>query len=197
MYAVTVYSDFGGQENKIYHCFHFSPFYLPWNDGTGCHEMMGPDAMTLVVLLLNFKPAFSLSSFIFIKRFFSSTSLSTIRVASSANLMLLIFLPAILISVSDSSYPEFHMMYSAHKLNKEDNNIQPWHTPFPILNQSIVPCPVLTVASWPAHRFLRRQVRWSGIPISLRIFHSFFLRGIYGSTNLNSFSISTIPVYEM
>ena len=41
---------------------------------------------------------------------------------------------------------------------------------FPILNQSIVPCPVLTVASWPACRFLRRQVWWSGIPISLRIF---------------------------
>ena len=34
----------------------------------------------------------------------------------------------------------------------------------------VVPCPVLTVASCPAYRFLRRQVRWSGIPISLRIF---------------------------
>ena len=45
-------------------------------------------------------------------------------------------------------------------------------TPFPIWKQSVVPCPVLTVASWPAYRFLKRQVRWSGIPISLRIFHS-------------------------
>ena len=34
---------------------------------------------------------------------------------------------------------------------------------------------VLTVASWPAYRFHRRQVRWSGIPISSRIFHSFFV----------------------
>ena len=42
---------------------------------------------------------------------------------------------------------------------------------FPIF-ESVVPCLVLTVASWPAYRFLRRQVRWSGIPISLRIFHS-------------------------
>ena len=33
-------------------------------------------------------------------------------------------------------------------------------------------CPVLTVASWPAYRFLKRQVRWSGIHISFRIFHS-------------------------
>ena len=33
-------------------------------------------------------------------------------------------------------------------------------------NQSVVPCPVLTVASWPAYRLLRIQVKWSGIPIS-------------------------------
>ena len=43
---------------------------------------------------------------------------------------------------------------------------------FPIWNQSVVPCPVLTVASWPEYRFLQRQVRWPGIPISWRIFHS-------------------------
>ena len=63
-------------------------------------------------------------------------------------------------------------MYSAYKLHKQGDNIQPWHTPFPIWNQSIVPCPVLTVPSWPASRFLKRQVRWSGIPSSFRIFHS-------------------------
>ena len=57
-------------------------------------------------------------------------------------------------------------MYSAYKLNKLGHNIQPWHSPFPILNQSIVPFPLLTVASWPAYRFLRRQLRRSGIPIS-------------------------------
>ena len=39
---------------------------------------------------------------------------------------------------------------------------------------------VLTVASWPAYRFLIRQVRWSGVPISLRIFHS-----LLWSTQLN------------
>ena len=43
---------------------------------------------------------------------------------------------------------------------------------FSYLNQSVVPCPVLTVASWTAYRFLKRQVRWSGIPISFKIFHS-------------------------
>ena len=65
------------------------------------------------------------------------------------------------------------MMYSAYKLNKQGDNIQLWRTPFLIWNQSVVPCPVLTVASWPAYRFPKRQVRWSGIPFSLRIFHSF------------------------
>ena len=43
--------------------------------------------------------------------------------------------------------------------------MQPWCTPIPVWNQSVVPCPVLTVASWPTYRFLERQVRWSGIPI--------------------------------
>ena len=40
-----------------------------------CHEEMGPDAMILVFWMLSFKPAFSLSSFSFIKRLFSSSSL--------------------------------------------------------------------------------------------------------------------------
>ena len=63
---------------------------------------------------------------------------------------------------------------SEYKLNKQYDSIQPWCTPFPIWNQSIVPCLVLIVA-WPACRFLKRQVRWSGIPISFRIFHSLSL----------------------
>ena len=136
------------------------------------HEVMGPDAMILVFWMLSFKPTFSLSSFIFIKRLFSSSSLSAIRVVSSAYLGLLIFLPAILILACASSSPVFLMMYSAYKLNKQGDSIQPWHTPFPISNQSVVPCPVLTVASWPAYRFLKRQVRWSGMSTSFRIFHS-------------------------
>jgi len=70
--------------------------------------------------MLSFKPTFSLSSFIFIKRLFSSSSLSAIRVVSSACLRLLIFLPAILIPACASSSLAFHMMYSACKLNKQD-----------------------------------------------------------------------------
>ena len=40
-----------------------------------CNEVMGLDAMILVFWMLSFKPAFSLSSFTFIKRLFSSSSL--------------------------------------------------------------------------------------------------------------------------
>ena len=127
---------------------------------------MGLDTMILVFWMLSFKPGFSFSSFTFIKRLSSSSLLSAIRVVSSAYLRLLIFLLAILIPAYDSSSPAFLMMYSAYKLNKQGDYIQPWRTSFPVLNQSIVPCPVLTIASWPAYRFLRRQVKWSGIPIS-------------------------------
>ena len=147
----------------ISHCFHCFPIYLPW--------VMCPDDMILVFWMLSFKPTFSLSSFTFIKRLFSS-SLSAINAMSSVYLRLLIFLLAILIPTWASSSPAFLMMYSAYKLNKQGDNIQPWQTPFLIWNQPVFPCPVLTVASWPAYRVLRRQVRWSGIPISWRIFHS-------------------------
>ena len=132
------------------------------------HEVMGPEAMILVFWMLSFKPTFLLSSFTFNTRLFSSSSLSAIRVVSSAYLRLLIFLLAILVPACASSSPAFLMMYSAYKLNKQGDNIQPWRIPFPIRNQSVVPCPVLTVASWPAYRFLKRQVRWSGILISFR-----------------------------
>ena len=138
-----------------------------------CHEVMGPDAMILVFWMLSFKPTYSLSSFTFLKRLLSSSSLSAIRVVLSTYLRLLIFLLAVLIPACTSSTPALLIMYSVYKLNKQgDNTCQPWRTPFPIWNQSVVPCLVLTVASWPAYRFLRMQVRWSGIPISWRIFHS-------------------------
>ena len=82
-----------------------------------CYEVMGLDAMIFVFWMLNFKPTISLFSFTVIKRLFSSSSLSAIRVVSSAYLRLLIFFPAILISACASSSPAFLMMYSSYKLN--------------------------------------------------------------------------------
>ena len=115
MAAVTICSDFGAQKNKVFHCF---PMYLPWSDGTGCHN--------LSFWMLSFKPTFSLSSFTFIKRLLSSSSFSAIRMVSSAYLRLLLFLLTILIPIYASSSPAFLMMYSAYKLNKQGDNIQPW-----------------------------------------------------------------------
>ena len=88
-----------------------------------CHEMMGPDTIILVFWMLSFKPSFSLFSFNFCKKLFSSSSLSAIRVVSSAYLRLLIILPAILIPACVSSSPTFLMMYSAYELDKQGNNI--------------------------------------------------------------------------
>ena len=156
----TICSDFGAPQNKVCHCF---PVYLSWGDGTRCHN-------------LNFVNVEFLTDFFTLLFHFhqeaNSSSLSAIRVVSSAYMRLLIFLLAIFIPVCASFSLAFHLMHSAYKLNKQSNNIQSWRTPFPILNQSVVPCPVLTVASWPAYRILRRQVRWSGILLSWRIFHS-------------------------
>ena len=130
--------------------------YLPQSDGTGCHD--------LSFLNVEFQASFFTLLFHLTKRLYSSFSFSAIRVVSSAYLKFLIFLPAVLIPACDSSRPAFHMMYSAYNLNKQGDNIQ--QNPFPILNQSFVPCPVLTVAYWPAYRFLRQRLTWSGVPIS-------------------------------
>ena len=128
--------------------------------------------MIFIFWMLSFKPAFSLSSYIFIKGLFSSSLLSAIRLVPSAYLRLLIFLSEILNPACDSSSPAFPMMYSAYNLNKQNDNIQLCYSSFPILNQSVVPCPVLTVPTWPAYRLLRRQVRWSLTASSFRIWNS-------------------------
>ena len=115
MAAVTICSDFGAQENKICHCFCFPPIYLLFSDGTECCD--------LSFLNVEFKPDFLLLSFTIIKRLFSSSLLSAIRVVSPAYLRLLIFLLAILIPVCASSSLMFHMMYFANKLNKQGDDI--------------------------------------------------------------------------
>ena len=97
-----------------------------------CHEVMGSGAMILVFWMFSFKLTFSLSSYTFIKRLFSSPLLFTLRVVSSAYLRLLISLLAILIPAYASSSPISRMIYFAYKLNKQGDNIKPWHTPFPI-----------------------------------------------------------------
>ena len=88
----------------VCHCFHCFPMYLPLSDGTRCHDLR--------FLNVELWPTFSLSSFTFIKKLFSSSSLSAVRVVSSAYLRLLIFLLAIFIPACASSSLAFCMMYS-------------------------------------------------------------------------------------
>ena len=108
-----------------------------------CHEMMRLNAMVLVFWMLSFKPVFSLSCFTLLKRLFSSSSLSALRVVSSACLRLLIPACIHLDSSLYSSSLAFLIMYSAYTLSKQGDNWQPCHGPFLILNQSVFSCPVL------------------------------------------------------
>ena len=103
--AVTILSEFRAPENNICHCFQFFPSI--------CYEVMSLDPMILIFWILSFKPAFSVSFFTFIKMHFSSSSLSAIRMVSSAYKRLFLFFPAILIPACKSYSPVFHTMYSA------------------------------------------------------------------------------------
>ena len=146
MAAVTIHSDFRPQE-EICHYFYLSRPSI-------CHEAVGPDAMILVFKIL------------FLSRLFDSSpspssrgSLVLLHFLPFTYLRSLMFLLPILIPACNSSSLAFLMMCSAYRLHKQGNSRQPCHTPFSILSQSVVPYWVLTVASWPAYRFLRRQVR--------------------------------------
>ena len=143
MATVTISSDFGAQKVKSDTVSTVSPSIS--------HEVMDQIAMILVFWVLSFKPTFSLSSFIVMKRFFSSSLLSAICVVSSAYLRLLIFLPTILIPACASFSPAFLMMYSVAAA------------------KSLQSCPTLCDpidGSPSASPFLRfcRQEHWSGLP---------------------------------
>ena len=77
--------------------------HMPWSEFSECWVL---------------SQLFPVSSFTFIKRLFSSFSLSAVSVVSSAYLKLLIFLMAVLIPACDSSNPAFHMMYSAYRASQ-------------------------------------------------------------------------------
>ena len=97
MAAVTNCSDFGAPKIKSDTVSTVSPSIF--------HEVTGPDTMILVFWMLSFRPTFSLSSITFIKRLFSSSLLSAIKVVSSAYLRLMLFLLAILIPACATSSP--------------------------------------------------------------------------------------------
>ena len=151
MAVVTICSDFAAPQNKVCHCFHCFPSYLPW----------WWDQMPWSVFwMLSFKQTFSLFSFTFIKMLFSSSLLSAIRVVSSevtdispSNLdsSLCFIQPGIsqdvlCIEVKLTGWQYTGLTYSFSYLEPICSMSSS--------NQSVVPCPILTVASWPAYRFL-------------------------------------------
>ena len=102
-------------------------FAIKWWDWMPC---------SLFLLVLSFKPVFHIPlSPSSTGSLFSSSLLSAVRVV-----LLHIWgywyamLPAMLIPTCASSSLAFHMMYSAYKLNKQGDSMQPWRTPFSILN---------------------------------------------------------------
>ena len=167
MAAVTIHSEFRDKRKSVT-ASTFSP--------SVCHELMGPDAMILVFSIFSIKLAFSLTSFTLIKRLFSSSSLSAISMVSSACLRLMFLLP-ILIPACYSPSPAFLTMCSAWRLNKQGRSRRACGAPFSILNQSVVPHRVLL--------FVRRRVRWSGIPVSLRAFQFVVIHTVKGFSAVN------------
>ena len=140
MTAVTIWSDFGARENKICHCFHFSPIYMPWNDGTGCHDLC------------------------FLNIALSQLFHSPLSLSSRGSLVPLCFLPLEWYHLHMLAcwyfswqswfqlvlHPAQHFTWCTLYISYTSmvTGLQPWCSPFPILKQSIiVPCPVLTSAS--------------------------------------------------
>ena len=137
MAAVTICSDFWAPQNSL-SLFPLFPhlFAIKWWD-----RMLWSSFSECWVSCQLFHSPLSLSS----------RGSLVLRFLSSAYPRLLISLLAILSPACASSSPALLMMYSAYKLNnKQGDNVQPWCTPFLIWSQSVVPCLVLTVASWPA-----------------------------------------------
>ena len=128
-----------------------------------CHEVIGPDAMILVfecwVLSQLFHSPLSPSS----RGSLSASSLSAIKVVSSAYLRLLIFLSAIMIPACDSSSLAFCIMHISYMsrvtaLTYSFLNYEPMQCSMSSSKCCFLPC------------IQDSQVKWTDIPISLRIF---------------------------
>ena len=165
------------KRRKYVTTFMFSPYSF--------HVVMGPDAMILVFffffffVIFSLKLALSLSSFTLIKRPFSSSLLSAIRVVSSTHLRLLMFLPHFLIPACNLFSPAFLMMCSECRLNKQGDSRQPV---------------VLLSGSWTNYFFdtafkllllypytvSQETGKMAWIPISLRIFQFVLIHTVKG-----------------
>ena len=110
---------------KVSQCFHCFPIYLPWSDGTRCHDLH----------FMNVELQMPLSTFTIIKRLFSSSSLFTIRGVSSAYLMF-IFLVAIQFT-SIIRFTRFTLIYVHIRLHCEVLGL--WPSTYELLKNEIPP----------------------------------------------------------
>ena len=173
MAAVTILNDFGTPQNKVCQCFHCFPIYLSWSDGTGCHDH---ECWALSQL---FHSPLSLSSrgslvLCFLFSSFLCHKCAVICISEVTDIYLgnldssLCFIPA---SVQHFSWCTWHISEICLYIYK----LYIWqYTALTYSFPDLEPvCCFMSssVASWPTYRFLRRQVRWPGTPISWRIFH--------------------------
>ena len=111
------------------HCIHCFPFCLPWSNGTRCHD--------LCFLNVEVKASF----FTFLFHFHQEALWFLFTFCHKGGFVCISEITdtfsTLLIPACASSSPAFCMMYSAHKLHVQSDTIQPWHTPFPIWNQSM------------------------------------------------------------
>ena len=158
MAEVTICNDFRAPQNKVWHCF-----------PSISHEVMGPDAMIFVFWALSqlFRSPLSLSSRGFLAPLHFLDKGGVICISEvidispgSLDSSLCFFQPSIshdvlCIQVKIAGWQYTALVYS-----------------FSYLEPVCCSMSSSNCCSWPAYRFLKRQVRWSGIPISFRIFHS-------------------------
>ena len=126
MAVVTICSDFGAPQNKVCHCFHCFHIYLPWSDGTRCHDhsfLNAEFSARFFTLLFHFHQEALQFLFTFCHK----------GAVTCVSEVINIF-PSNLDSSLCSSSSAFCMIYSAYKLNKQGDNTQPWCIPFPIRN---------------------------------------------------------------
>ena len=117
MAAVTIYSDFGAQKNKVCHCFHCFPIYLPLSEGTRCHDLR--------FLNVEFQASFLSLLFHFNQNALQFLLAFCHKMVLSVCLRLLIISPGNLDSRLFFISLLLRMTCSAYKLNKQGDNIQP------------------------------------------------------------------------
>ena len=114
MAAITICSDFGALKNKVWHCFHCFPFYLPWSDGTkfNDHNFLNPEFQASFFTLLSLSSRGSLASLHFLSLEWYHVQIWVCWCFSRKSWFQLV------IHISW----HFYMMYSSYKLNKQGDN---------------------------------------------------------------------------